>query len=140
MDTDLTAAIDPQWIENVETALYAEHHANLCNCKRWPDGCLNGLVPAFTLATEDILRIAAPLIEAQVRAKVAEEIARAIDTQLGGIQLNPSPWTDGFTTALKYTAGVARNYAVERPQIAVGATEPGSGSATKDYHDGRQEQ
>jgi hypothetical protein len=70
MTHDLTAAI--------EAVLYAENHANLCGCKHWPDGCLNGIVPAFTLAVEDVLRVAAPLIVAAERERIATALT-AVD-------------------------------------------------------------
>lgn len=75
VELDLAAITD-----QVEAVLYAENHATLCGCKHWPDGCVNGLVPAFTLSAEDVLRVGAPLIAARVAEETAERIARAIET------------------------------------------------------------
>lgn len=72
--------------------------------------------------------------EAEVRAKVAEEIA-ALVTDL--------TWNDGYTTAVRDAAAIARQHAANGPRIAVERrTAPPEGSANHDgseRHSGAQE-
>lgn len=67
---------------------------------------------------------AAPLIEAQVRAKVAEEVATDILARLAAIGLRPTPWADGYTLASQYAAAVSRKHATKAPESHGGATAP----------------
>lgn len=99
---------------------------------------------------ERAIAAAAPLIEAQVRAKVAEEVAADILARLAAIGLRPTPWADGYTLASQYAAAVSRKHAVRMPDVAQEATNtpdayPSEGPAVSDAHraaqtDDRQEQ
>ncbi len=78
---------------------------------------------------ERAIEAAAPLIEAQVRAEVAEEIAADILTRLAAIGLRPTPWADGYTLASQYAAAVSRKHAANGPQIDAAGRE---GACTSD--------
>jgi hypothetical protein len=54
-------------VDQVEVVLFDEHHSNLCGCDGWPTACVNKLT-SFTLSTQDIIRVATPLIIAEYKS------------------------------------------------------------------------
>lgn len=78
---------------------------------QWNDDKAELVRAAYRRRARMVLEAAAPLIEAAVRAKVAEEIAEAIEAEVRSAKKEDGVYVSDHTRGIQYAANLVRQHA-----------------------------